>query len=130
MTKKTLFARSLLGIVFFVFGLMGLLKATTPPPTDLPEKLLTFSNGLFASGYFFPLLKICETLCGLFLLTGFFVPLALVILAPITINILMVHIFLANQGLPIAIILIILMAYLSFFSEPYSKKIKELFKAK
>jgi hypothetical protein len=81
-----------------------------------------------ASGYFFPLLKATETICGLLLLTGFFVPLALVVLAPIVINIILVHAFLAPDGLPLAVIIGLLTAYLSFFAEPYSRVIKSLFK--
>ena len=94
----------------------------------MPEKLLAFNTGLMASGYFFPFLKATETLCGLALLSGFFVPLALVILAPITIHIFLVHTFLAPEGLPVASVIGLLMIYLSFFAKPYSERIKPLFR--
>lgn len=127
--KLPMIARVLLGLMFFVFGLMGLLNLIPPPP-DLPEKLKTFNDGLSASTYFMPFLKATETICGLMLLSGFFVPLALVILAPISINIFLVHAFLAPQGLVIAVVIGLLMIYLSFFATPYSEKIKALFVAK
>jgi uncharacterized membrane protein YphA (DoxX/SURF4 family) len=125
--KIPLIARVLLGLVFLFGGIVGLLNLVPPPP-DLPERLQTFNSGLMASGYFFPLLKGTETICGLLLITGFFVPLALVVLAPIVINIILVHAFLAPDGLPLAVIIGLLTAYLAFFAEPYSRVIKSLFK--
>jgi putative oxidoreductase len=126
MQKVTLGARIFLGLIFFVFGLNGFLNFI-PTPTDMPEKLMTFTNGLMASVYFFPFLKGTEVVCGLMLLSGMFVPLALVVLAPIVLNILLVHIFLAPSGMPVAIVIAVLQAYLSFFASPYKETIKKLF---
>lgn len=127
--KLPMIARILLGFVFFASGLMGLLNMV-PPPADLPEALKTFNAGLMASVYFMPFLKLTETVCGLLLLSGFFVPLALVILAPVIINIFLVHAFMAPSGLILASILGLLMIYLSFFAQPYSNVIKQLFRPK
>lgn len=126
MKKLPMIARILLGLIFFVFGLMGLLNLAPPPP-NLPEKLQTFTTGLMATGYFFPLLKGTEVICGALLLSGYFVPLALVVLAPISLNILLVHLFLEPSGLPIALGIFVLMVYLSFFASPYKETIKQLF---
>jgi putative oxidoreductase len=123
--KFPLIARLLLGFVFFAAGLAGLLNLAPPPP-NLPEKLIAFNTGLMATGYFFPFLKVMEIICGLLLLSGFFVPLALVILAPIVTNIFLVHVFLEPSGLPLAIVLGLLLIYLAFFSEPYSPPIRQL----
>lgn len=127
--KLPLIARLLLGFIMFASGVAGLLNLVPPPP-DLPEKLVTFMTGLMASTYFFPLLKLTEIVCGLLLLTGFFVPLSLVILAPIVLNIFLVHAFLQPSGLPLALFLGALMIYLSFFAEPYAPVVKSLFKKK
>ncbi|WP_413289763.1 DoxX family membrane protein [Bdellovibrio sp. HCB337] len=127
--KLPMIARILLGFVFFASGLVGLLNLVPPPP-DLPPALMTFNAGLMASIYFMPFLKLTETICGLLLMSGFFVPLALVILAPVMLNIFLVHAFLAPSGLPLAIILGLLMIYLSFFAQPYSSVIKQLFRRK
>lgn len=86
-------ARYLLGLIFFLAGAAGLFNLA-PPPTDLPPALQTYFNGLMASVYFMPFLKLTEMVCGLLLLTGFAPALALVILAPITLNIFLVHSFL------------------------------------
>jgi len=127
--KIPLIARLLLGFIFFASGLAGLLNLA-PPPADLPQSLTTFNAGLMASVYFMPLLKSVETICGLLLLSGFFVPLALVILAPVIINIFLVHAFMFPQGLPLAIIVGLLEIYLAFFAQPYSSVIKQLFRRK
>ena len=75
----------------------------------------SFNEGLAASGYFFTLLKITELVCSILLLTGRFVPLALVILTPIIINIFMVHLFLDRTGLPIAIFAVLADIFLAYY---------------
>jgi uncharacterized membrane protein YphA (DoxX/SURF4 family) len=122
-------ARILLGFVFFGSGLAGLLNLI-PPPANLPEKLQTFMAGLMATTYFFPLLKGTETICGLLLMTGAFVPLALVVLAPITLNILLTHAFLAPDGLILALVMLVLHLYLALFASPYKEHILPLFRAR
>ncbi|MEZ4815469.1 MAG: DoxX family membrane protein [Bdellovibrionota bacterium] len=125
--KLTVIARILLGFVFFAGGIAGLFHLA-PMPADLPARMVTFNEGLMASGYFMPFLKATETICGALLLSGFFVPLALVVLAPIVIHITLVNAFLMPSGLPIAAILVALMIYLSFFTPKYSGTIKQLFR--
>ncbi len=99
-----------------------------PTPPDLPDRLVAFNNGLMASGYFMTLLKLTETICGLMLLSGMFVPLALVVLAPIVLNIFMVHAFMEPSGLPVAVVIGLLTVYLAFFAKPYSGPIRALFR--
>ncbi len=129
MKTVTLIARILLGLGFTVFGLVGLMNLAPPPP-DLPEKLVAFTNGMMATGYFFQFVKGTEVICGLLLLSGYFVPLALVVLAPILINIILLHAFLQPSGIAIGLILGALEVYLAFFAEPYKHTIKQLFRAK
>jgi uncharacterized membrane protein YphA (DoxX/SURF4 family) len=119
-------ARVLMGLVFVGAGLAGLINMGNPPPADAPENLKTFFTGIMATKYFFPLLKVTEVVCGALLISGFFVPLALVVLAPIILNIFLTHAFMAPQGLVLAVILGAIEIYLSFFS-PYSAPIKALF---
>lgn len=121
--KIQIMVRVLLGALFLFGGIAFFF--TTPPP--LEGDMATFFTGLQASKYFFLLLKGTEIVCGLFLVTGFFVPLALVVLAPIVLNIFLVHAFLEPTGLPMAIGIGIAMIYLSFFSPDYSPTVKKLF---
>jgi len=90
-------ARTILGLIFFLFGGMGLamvLGIIHMPFPPLPEAAEGFMKGMMGTGYFFPFLKITETTCGFLLLTGIAAPLALVIIAPVTLNILLFHTFL------------------------------------
>lgn len=104
--------RTLMGLLF-LFGSITYFLNLVPQP-ELQGSMKTFNEGLAASGYFFTLLKITELVCGLMLVTGRFVPLALVILSPIIINILMVHLFLDLRGLPIAIFLVVANIFLAY----------------
>jgi uncharacterized membrane protein YphA (DoxX/SURF4 family) len=61
-------------------------------------------DGMKATGYLYPLLGTTELVTGLFLATNYFVPLTLVVLAPIMLNIFLYHAFLASVGLPIAFV--------------------------
>lgn len=126
MQKLTLAVRLVFGLIFVVFGLNGFFNFI-PMPTDIPQDMVTFSTGLMVSKYFFPLLKGTEVICGLMLVSGYFVPLALVILAPIVINIFLVHAFLAPD-MAMSIALVLMQAYLSFFARPYADRIKALFR--
>ena len=105
--------RTLMGLLFIFGSVVYFLNLFEPPPMEGPIK--TFNEGLSASGYFFNLLKLTELVCGILLVTGFFVPLALVILAPVIINILMVHIFLDRSGLPVAVFLVLAAVFLAYY---------------
>jgi putative oxidoreductase len=121
--KLPMIARILLGLIFFLSGIAFFF---TPTPELPPGAMADFFKGMAGTRYFFYLLKGTEITCGLLLLAGRYVPLALVILAPVCLNIFMVHAFMAPEGLPLAIIIGGLETYLAFFS-PYSAKIKALF---
>ena len=85
-------SRFSLGLVFLVFGLNGFFNFfSTPTP---PQEAHAFLGGLAAAPYFFPLLKALEVLCGAALLFGRYVKLALVVLAPVVVNIVLFHSFL------------------------------------
>jgi len=124
MKKLTLLCRIVLGLIFVGSGVAFFF--TTPPP--LEGAMADFFKGMTATGYFFPLLKGTEIFCGLLLLSGFAVPLALVILAPILVNIFCVHAFLMPSGLVLATVLGLIEVYLAFFSAEYSPQIKSLFR--
>ena len=128
MDKLPFIARILLGLIFFVFGIGGLFQLI-PAPQNLPDAMAAYMGGLSAAWYFFPLLKIVEAVCGALLLLGRYVPLALVILAPVVLHIFLAHLFLAPGGLLMAAVIALLTAYLAFFAKPYSNAIKALFKA-
>lgn len=105
-------ARIVLGLIFVIFGLNGFLNFI---PMGEPAPVAQgFLGALGRSGYFFPLLKGTEILTGALLLSGLFVPLALVVLAPIVIQIALFHGFLAPEGLPMGLALVALTGFLAY----------------
>ena len=120
-------ARVLMGFVFVASGIFAFASGFALPP-ELPENLRTFTTGLAASIYFMPFLKGTEIVCGLMLMSGYYVPLALVVLAPVIINIFLTHLFLAPEGLILATIFVVIEIYLAFFVSPYKEPIRQLFR--
>lgn len=104
--------RTLVGLLFIFSSVAYFLNLVEPPPLEGPIK--AFNEGMAATGYFLPLLKGTELVCGIALVAGRFVPLALIILAPIVINIFFVHLFIAPEGLVIGIVLVVLLAFLGY----------------
>jgi len=112
MKIAVIIVRVLTGLLFIFGSVAFFLKLGGEP--KLEGNMKTYFDGLVASVYFLPFLKITELICGIALVVGRFVPLALVILAPIIINILFVHIFLERTGLLIAIFLVLANSFLAY----------------
>ncbi len=105
MKLATTIVRILMGLLFLFGAIAYWFKLVTPPP--LTGAMKTFNEGLAASVYLLPTVKIIEFLCGIAFVVGRFVPLATVVIAPIIVNILLVHAFLGPEGLPVAIFLVV-----------------------
>ncbi len=105
-------ARIVLGLIFFVFGLNFFLHFIPQPP--MPPAAGAFAGAMFATGYIFQLLKVIEVVSGALLLGGFFVPLALALLAPIIVNIFFFHAVLAPGGIAVPIVCLALEIYLAW----------------
>ena len=112
MKVATIVVRVLLGLLFLFASLTYLFKLITPPP--LTGALKTFIDGLDAARYVMPTVKVVELACGLAFVTGRFVPLATVLIAPIIVNIVLVHAFLAPSGLPVAAFLVAANGFLAW----------------
>ena len=107
-------ARLLLGLCFFVFGLNGFLSFIPPPPEPMPEGAVKLGTAFMESGYLFQLIKGTEVIAGLLLLCNRFVPLALVVLAPVVLNIVAFHLWLLPSGTGLSLVLAALTAYLAW----------------
>jgi uncharacterized membrane protein YphA (DoxX/SURF4 family) len=105
-------ARVVLGLVFVVFGANGFLHFLPQPPMSGPPA--AFVGALAATGYMFPLVKGTEVVAGALLLSGRFVPLALTVLAPVVVNIVAFHLFLAPSGLALPILVVALEVFLAW----------------
>lgn len=91
--KAVLVARLLLAVPLLVIGLNGFLHFMEPPG-ELPAEATAFLGALDATGYLLPLKSGVLTVCGAMLLTGLFAPLALVLFAPVLVNIVAFHVYL------------------------------------
>jgi putative oxidoreductase len=96
--------RVLTGLLFTASALGGMMGKVPPPE---PEAAQAFMGVLFGSGLLY-FVKILELLCGLALISGFFVRLALLILAPIIVNIAFYHVVLDPSGMVVGFVLIAL----------------------
>lgn len=105
-SAATVILRTLFGLAFLVFGMNKFLHFI-PNPQE-PAAAMDFFGALFRTGYFLPLLAATEIVSGALLLSGIFAPFALVLIAPVIVNIFMFHVFLAPSGLPMAVVFVAL----------------------
>jgi putative oxidoreductase len=109
MKLASIIARILLGLIFVVFGSNIFLHFIPMPPP--PTLVGDFNKALFLSHYIH-VVAVFQIVGGLILLIGRFVPLGLSLLAPIIVNIDLVHILMDPSGLPLAAVISILLIFL------------------
>jgi putative oxidoreductase len=90
-------ARYLLGLMFTVFGLNGFLNFIKQPPPTNPFAI-HFFTGVVGSHFSYMFFAF-QLIAGLLLLSGYFVPLALTILAAEIVNILTFHVTMNPEGI-------------------------------
>jgi putative oxidoreductase len=101
MKYAIIIVRVLLGLMFAVFGSNAFLHFIPMPPME--GQAGAFIGALVSSGYIYAIAAL-QVLGGLLLLLGGrFVPLGLTLLGPVIVNIVLYHIFLDTQGLPMAL---------------------------
>lgn len=106
MSIVSVIARYLLGVLFTVFGLNGFLNFIHQPPPVNPlalQFLVAIGASHFAAFFF-----AVQVIGGLLLLSGFFVPLALTLLAAELYNILAFHLTLAPASIAPALVACVL----------------------
>ncbi len=123
MKIAVLIARTLLGLIFFVFGInffFNFMHLAQPP---LGPKATAFSGGLFGSDYFFQVLKSIEITSGFFLLINRFTPFFLLVLLPISVNIFLFHLILAPSGVPLGTGVLVLELFLCIAYRKYYQNV-------
>jgi uncharacterized membrane protein YphA (DoxX/SURF4 family) len=97
-SKVTTALRIILGLLLIVFGANKFLMFMPSPA--LPEAAAEFMGALGKTGYMFYLIGAVEVVAGLLLVIKKWVPFALVLFAPVAVNILLYHVKLdiANIG--------------------------------
>ena len=110
MRIASIIARYLLGLIFLVFGLNGFLHfIPMPPPKGLAAQ---FGGAIFVSHYWVVIFGV-QVIGAVLLLVNRFVPLALVLLGPVIVNIFFFHALMAPEGLPLAIVVVVLWVILA-----------------
>lgn len=97
MKIAVLIARILLGLIFLVFGLNGFLNFLHAP---MPPGPAGQYMALMGSTFHMHFVYLVQIVGAALLLSGQFIPLALILLGPVIVNILLFHISLQPAGLP------------------------------
>lgn len=112
MKRITQVARLLLGLVFVLFS-TNYFVPFLPQPAPPPPAAMAFAGALVVSGMM-TLVKVIELAAGIALLANRAVPLALTLLAPITVGIVFFHVALAPAGTGMALGLVALEVLLAW----------------
>ena len=118
-------ARYLLGLIFTVFGLNGFLNFIhqPPPPNPLAIQFFVAISASHFAAFFFAV----QLIGGLLLLSGYFVPLGLTLLAAELYNILAFHLMFAPAGIAPALVasvlwVLVFLQYRSSFKDVLAAK--------
>ena len=124
MSKVIVGARIVLGLLFFVFGLNGILHFLPMPA--MPDNDATRLSLIMMNHGWMTFVAVLQVVGGLLLLVGRYVPLGLVILGPIIVNILLYHVLLDPKGVPAGLVAALLEAFLIWV---YRRSFRGLFDA-
>lgn len=98
--------RILLALILLVIGLNKFLNFIPSP--EIPDNASEFVTSLKATGYILPVLGVVEIFIGLLLLFNKWVAFALLVLVPISLNVLLYHLFLDIPSIGFAIVVAII----------------------
>jgi len=118
----TTILRIVLALILILFGANKFFDFF--PMFEMPTAGANFIESLNTSGYILYVVGILEIIIGLLLLLKKWVPFALILLAPITFNILLFHLFLDVSDIWVAIVIVALNTILIY---KYWKAYRPLF---
>lgn len=121
MKLLTVLLRLGLGTIFVIYGLDGFFHFMPPHPTT--EKADAFVSALIDSGFLWQVMKGTQVVAGGLLLADWFVPLALVLLAPIIAIIFLMQLFIDPAGLPVGTGIGVLELALAWLYRDYFKHV-------
>ncbi len=118
----TTIVRLVLALILILFGTNKFFGFI--PMFEMPPAGANFIESLNTSGYVLYVVGVLEIIIGLLLLLKKWVPFALILLAPITFNILLFHLFLDVSDIWVAIVIVALNTILIY---KYWKAYRPLF---
>lgn len=117
-------SRIILGLILIVMALNGIFNFFDMGM--MPDSAMAFVGAIMGTGYLWGLLKIIELIVGLALLLNKFTPLASLALFPVSLNILLFHLFLAPHAMLLGLIVFLLNVHLLYV---YADRYKPLLEA-
>jgi putative oxidoreductase len=111
-----LIARSLLGLIFLVFGLNPFLHFL---PAILPPGLAGQFLSVLIESHYVLFIGVIQLIGGALLLVNRYVPFALTLLGPVIVNILLYHLLLSHAGAGLSIFVTVLWGLLFFRHRQY-----------
>jgi len=121
-SKFTKIVRIILGLILVIFG-ANKIHPFIPLPSP-PEEAGRFMESLADTGYVLMVVAVLEIIIGLMLIFRLWVPFALLVLVPISLNILLFHLFLDIPAIGTALLVVILNGVLLY---KHRRKYKPLF---
>ena len=118
MKLVTIIARVLLGLLFLVTSINGLMMVFTgkgflPMPPPAGDNAKNFMMALVSSG-FMTVVFALQLIGGILLLSGRWLNLGVFVLGPIVANIFLFHLFMDPAGLPVVIVVLGLTLFLAW----------------
>ncbi len=105
-SKFTQIVRIALGLILIVFGANKLY--TFIPLPQPPAEAASFLTSLANTGYIITLVAVAEIVIGLLLLFKVWAPFVLLLLVPLSLNILLFHLFLDIPAIGAALLVVVL----------------------
>jgi len=112
MKIAVIIVRTLMGLLFLFASIAVLFNFIQQP--EQTGNVKVFMDGITATGYLMTLIKVTELVCGFAFVTGRFVPLASIVIAPVIVNIFLFHLFVDRSGLPVAIFLVFANSFVAY----------------
>lgn len=106
MKITVLISRLLLGFIYLVFGLDYFLHFIPYQPLHTGAAG-AFIAGLKGTGYFYPMQKVIQIICGLSLMLNLYPAFSAVVLFPISLNVLLFHTVLVPSGWYMGVTLVV-----------------------
>ena len=112
MKNKILFVVSLLfGLMFINSGLNKIFQYM-PMPKDMPENMVKLVEAFATITWLMPLIAVVEVIGGVLVIIPKYRALGAIMIFPVMVGILLTHMFNAPSGLPIALVLTAVLAWI------------------
>lgn len=112
MKKKSLNLLSILFGLLLINGGLNKFLNYMPVPDNLPEALMKDNIGIMEIEWLMPLIGFAEVLGGILILFSKTRALGAIIVFPVMVGVLLTHIFVAPSGLPIALVIWSILAWI------------------